>query len=110
MAASHLPRLLSNHPFSAPDLDLTYRSRFLLHDSSNAIGLSGLLVLPQPKSKPEPEPEPRKLCRNGGLILGISEIGDLWFVIVVTVGDRVWEGGLVVVIGAWRWWQQWWRW
>ncbi|KAH7837165.1 hypothetical protein Vadar_010436 [Vaccinium darrowii] len=47
VAASNLPRLLSNHPFSAPDSDLTYRSRFLLHDPSDAIGLSGLLVLPQ---------------------------------------------------------------
>ncbi|XP_058196772.1 uncharacterized protein LOC131312805 isoform X1 [Rhododendron vialii] len=47
VAASHLPRLLNNHPFSAPDSDLTYRSRFLLHDPSDAMGLSGLLVLPQ---------------------------------------------------------------
>ncbi|KAG5516883.1 hypothetical protein RHGRI_037572 [Rhododendron griersonianum] len=44
VAASHLPRLLSNHPFSAPDSDLTYRSRFLLHDPSDAMGLSGLLA------------------------------------------------------------------
>lgn len=27
------------------------------------------------------------------MIFGISEIGDLCFVIVVTVGDQVWEGG-----------------
>ncbi|KAI8549373.1 hypothetical protein RHMOL_Rhmol06G0019500 [Rhododendron molle] len=69
VAASHLPRLLSNHPFSAPNSDLTYRSRFFLHDPSDAMGLSGLLVLPQPESKlerePEPEPKPRKLRQNG---------------------------------------------
>ncbi|XP_057498885.1 uncharacterized protein LOC130783332 isoform X3 [Actinidia eriantha] len=50
VAAANLPRLLSNHPFSAPkspDSDPTYRSRLLLHDPSDAIGLPGLLVLPQ---------------------------------------------------------------
>ncbi|KAG5517564.1 hypothetical protein RHGRI_038084 [Rhododendron griersonianum] len=62
VAASHLPRLLSIHPFSAPDSDLTYRSHFLLHDPSDAMGL---LVLPQPKSKPECELKPRKLRQNG---------------------------------------------
>ncbi|GFY91860.1 hypothetical protein Acr_08g0002560 [Actinidia rufa] len=42
VAAANLPRLLSNHPFSAPkspDSDPTYRSRLLLHDPSDAIGL-----------------------------------------------------------------------
>ncbi|KAI8525832.1 hypothetical protein RHMOL_Rhmol13G0261600 [Rhododendron molle] len=51
--------------FSAPDFNLTYRSRFLLHDPSDAIGLSGLLILPRPKLKPERELEPRKLRQNG---------------------------------------------
>ncbi|KAF7151934.1 hypothetical protein RHSIM_Rhsim02G0056500 [Rhododendron simsii] len=66
MAAFHLPRLFSNHPFS----DLTYRSRFLLRDPFDAMGLSNLLILSQPKSKPErePEPEPRKLRQNGFLM------------------------------------------
>ncbi|KAF7139956.1 hypothetical protein RHSIM_Rhsim06G0142600 [Rhododendron simsii] len=66
MAASHLPRLLSNHPFSAPDSNLTYHSRFLPYNPSDAMGLSDLIVLSQPKSKPErePEPEPRKLRQN----------------------------------------------
>ncbi|GMN50833.1 hypothetical protein TIFTF001_019988 [Ficus carica] len=44
LAASNLPRLLHSSPDSA---DLSYRSRFLLHDSSDSLGLSGLLVLPQ---------------------------------------------------------------
>ncbi|KAI8571812.1 hypothetical protein RHMOL_Rhmol01G0148300 [Rhododendron molle] len=50
--------------FSAPDFDLTHRSRFLLHDPSDAMGLTGLLILPQPKSKPKRELEPRKLRQN----------------------------------------------
>lgn len=45
-AASHLPRLLDINNKST-DADLTYRSRFLLRDLSDAMGLSGLLVLPQ---------------------------------------------------------------
>ncbi|XAR59145.1 hypothetical protein NMG60_11014811 [Bertholletia excelsa] len=51
VAASNLPRLLSNHTLTSPkstdSSDLTYRSRFLLHDPSDAIGLPGLLILPQ---------------------------------------------------------------
>ncbi|KAG8365474.1 hypothetical protein BUALT_Bualt18G0108500 [Buddleja alternifolia] len=50
IAASHLPRLLSSSQSngSAVDLsDLSYRSRFLLHHSADALGLPGLLVLPQ---------------------------------------------------------------
>ena len=53
----HLSDLLSaeDHPSAADDSpadpsadsDLTYRSRFLLRDSTDSIGLSGLLVLPQ---------------------------------------------------------------
>lgn len=44
LAAASLPRLLHSSPDSS---DLSYRSRFLLQDSSDSIGLSGLLVLPQ---------------------------------------------------------------
>ncbi|XP_057950354.1 uncharacterized protein LOC131145225 isoform X2 [Malania oleifera] len=51
IAASELPLLLHHHHSTSPtksnDSDLTYRSRFLLHDPSDAMGLSGLLVLPQ---------------------------------------------------------------
>ncbi|KAL6991040.1 hypothetical protein U1Q18_009163 [Sarracenia purpurea var. burkii] len=50
VAASNLPRLLGNHAFTATksnDSDLTYRSRFLLHEPSDAMGFPGLLVLPQ---------------------------------------------------------------
>ncbi|XP_075502995.1 uncharacterized protein LOC142540601 [Primulina tabacum] len=54
IAASHLPRLLTSINVggqlnnSAMDAaDLSYRSRFLLNDPSDSIGLPGLLVLPQ---------------------------------------------------------------
>ncbi|KAL7213098.1 hypothetical protein ACSBR2_015746 [Camellia fascicularis] len=47
MAASHFPALLSKHSPKSSDSDLSYRSRFLLHDPSDALGLPGLLVLPQ---------------------------------------------------------------
>ncbi|KAJ0017306.1 hypothetical protein Pint_10625 [Pistacia integerrima] len=48
IAASNLPPLLSSHVDSTNNSsDLSYRSRFLLHDPSDSIGLSGLLVLPQ---------------------------------------------------------------
>ncbi|CAK9181782.1 unnamed protein product [Ilex paraguariensis] len=51
VAASHLPRLLRNPSFNATKAadtsDLTYRTRLLLHDPSDAMGLPGLLVLPQ---------------------------------------------------------------
>ncbi|RVX08491.1 Trafficking protein particle complex subunit 13 [Vitis vinifera] len=47
LAASDLPRLLHNHTLKSNDSDLTYRTRFLLNDPSDAMGLSGLLVLPQ---------------------------------------------------------------
>ncbi|XP_059659214.1 uncharacterized protein LOC132306009 [Cornus florida] len=49
VAAAHLPRLLStqNVNTKSNDSDLTYRARFLLHDPSDAMGLPGLLVLPQ---------------------------------------------------------------
>jgi hypothetical protein len=48
IAASHLPRLIDSHIANPADSsDLTYRSRFLLHDPSDPMGLSGLLVLPQ---------------------------------------------------------------
>ncbi|XP_073144875.1 uncharacterized protein [Henckelia pumila] len=54
IAASHLPRLLTNINVggqsnnSAMDpADLSYRSRFLLNHPSDSIGLPGLLVLPQ---------------------------------------------------------------
>ncbi|KAI7999493.1 Trafficking protein particle complex subunit 13 [Camellia lanceoleosa] len=47
MAASHFPALLSKHSPKFSDSDLSYRSRFLLHDPSDALGLPGLLVLPQ---------------------------------------------------------------
>ncbi|KAL9662032.1 hypothetical protein QQ045_026860 [Rhodiola kirilowii] len=53
-AASHLPELLQSLTTSTPtaakiitESDLSFRSRFLLHDPSDAIGVSGLLVLPQ---------------------------------------------------------------
>ncbi|GLT54206.1 hypothetical protein SLA2020_274240 [Shorea laevis] len=48
IAASHLPRLIDCHVANPSDSsDLSYRSRFLLHDPSDPMGLSGLLVLPQ---------------------------------------------------------------
>ncbi|XP_030481102.1 uncharacterized protein LOC115698061 [Cannabis sativa] len=47
IAAFQLPRLLPSLSSSTVDSDLTYRSRFLLPDLSDSIGLSGLLVLPQ---------------------------------------------------------------
>ncbi|XWS18369.1 hypothetical protein CRYUN_Cryun32bG0037600 [Craigia yunnanensis] len=48
LAASNLPPLLSSHVSkSTYSYDLTYGNRFLLHHPSNAMGFSGLLVLPQ---------------------------------------------------------------
>ncbi|XP_015890235.3 uncharacterized protein LOC107424855 isoform X2 [Ziziphus jujuba] len=49
IAASQLPRLLRSHHLSNPtaDSDLSFRTRFLLRDSTDSMGLSGLLVLPQ---------------------------------------------------------------
>ncbi|KDO75901.1 hypothetical protein CISIN_1g013275mg [Citrus sinensis] len=47
IAASNLPPLISSDVTTNKSSDLTYRSRFLLHDSADSIGLSGLLVLPQ---------------------------------------------------------------
>ncbi|KAI4296706.1 hypothetical protein L6164_036644 [Bauhinia variegata] len=48
MAAGNVPRLLSDlHLTDSGGSDPNYRSRFLLHDSSDAMGLSGLLMLPQ---------------------------------------------------------------
>ncbi|KAA8515278.1 hypothetical protein F0562_018492 [Nyssa sinensis] len=49
IAASHFPRLLSTQSVNSKsnESDLTYRNRFLLHDPSDAMGLPGLLVLPQ---------------------------------------------------------------
>lgn len=48
LSASQLPQLLSSATSSSSaDADLTYRSRFLLLHPSDAIGLPGLLVLPQ---------------------------------------------------------------
>uniref|UniRef100_A0A5B7BS49 Putative trafficking protein particle complex subunit 13 n=1 Tax=Davidia involucrata TaxID=16924 RepID=A0A5B7BS49_DAVIN len=49
IAASHFPRLLNTQSVNnkSNDSDLTYRNRFLLHDPSDAMGLPGLLVLPQ---------------------------------------------------------------
>ncbi|XP_041026047.1 trafficking protein particle complex subunit 13 [Juglans microcarpa x Juglans regia] len=48
IAASELPRLFDSHVSNPTDSsDLSYRSRFLLHDPSDPMGLSGLLVLPQ---------------------------------------------------------------
>ncbi|XP_044496975.1 trafficking protein particle complex subunit 13-like isoform X2 [Mangifera indica] len=48
IAASNLPSLLSSYVDSTKNSsDLSYRSRLLLHDPSDSIGLSGLLVLPQ---------------------------------------------------------------
>ncbi|KAK4755019.1 hypothetical protein SAY87_008776 [Trapa incisa] len=49
MAASHLPRLLGSLKFqpSGDAADLGYRNRFLLNDSTDSMGLSGLLLLPQ---------------------------------------------------------------
>ncbi|MED6132034.1 hypothetical protein PIB30_015396 [Stylosanthes scabra] len=46
LAASSLPPLLSPTT-SSPSPDPNYRHRFLLHHSSDAMGLSALLVLPQ---------------------------------------------------------------
>ncbi|KAK7252166.1 hypothetical protein RIF29_35930 [Crotalaria pallida] len=43
-----LPPLFASHsPSPSPDSDPNYRNRFLLHHSSDPMGLSGLLVLPQ---------------------------------------------------------------
>ncbi|XP_022715903.1 trafficking protein particle complex subunit 13-like isoform X2 [Durio zibethinus] len=48
LAASNLPQLLSSHISEATDSsDLTYANRFLLHQPSDSMGFSGLLVLPQ---------------------------------------------------------------
>lgn len=47
IAASRLPPLFQNLTPKSNVSDLSYRSRFLLQDSSDAMGLSGLLVLPQ---------------------------------------------------------------
>lgn len=49
IAASHLPRLLGSLRIqpSGDAADLSYRTRFLLNDSTDAMGLSGLLLLPQ---------------------------------------------------------------
>ncbi|KAL0535070.1 hypothetical protein IC582_029384 [Cucumis melo] len=47
VAANQLPRLLAAQFSDDSDSDLSYSSRFLLHDSSDAMGLTGLLVLPQ---------------------------------------------------------------
>lgn len=48
LAASNLPPLLSSHVSKSTDSsDLTYANRFLLHHPSDAMGFSGLLVLPQ---------------------------------------------------------------
>ncbi|KAK3005377.1 hypothetical protein RJ639_016781 [Escallonia herrerae] len=49
VAAQHLPRLLGSQSINSKstESDLTYRSRFLLQDPYDAVGLSGLLVLPQ---------------------------------------------------------------
>ncbi|XWS12672.1 hypothetical protein CRYUN_Cryun37aG0110400 [Craigia yunnanensis] len=48
LAASNLPPLLSTHVSKSTDsYDLTYGNRFLLHHPSDAMGFSGLLVLPQ---------------------------------------------------------------
>ncbi|XP_030467847.2 uncharacterized protein LOC115686630 isoform X1 [Syzygium oleosum] len=45
LAAARLPALVAAHLAAAPDP--TYRSRFLLRDPADAMGLSGLLLLPQ---------------------------------------------------------------
>ncbi|GAB2298689.1 hypothetical protein Dimus_032761 [Dionaea muscipula] len=47
IAAAELPPLLHSQSPENVDPDLTYRSRFLLKNSADAAGLSGLLVLPQ---------------------------------------------------------------
>ncbi|KAL5730237.1 hypothetical protein ACHQM5_003085 [Ranunculus cassubicifolius] len=49
IAASHLPNLFSPHNSISDQQsdDLSYRNRFELKNPSDAIGLSGLLVLPQ---------------------------------------------------------------
>ncbi|XP_030972008.1 trafficking protein particle complex subunit 13 [Quercus lobata] len=48
IAASNLTPLLDRHVAKPTDSsDLSYRTRFLLHDSSDPMGLSSLLVLPQ---------------------------------------------------------------
>ncbi|KAK2967213.1 hypothetical protein RJ640_030130 [Escallonia rubra] len=49
VASQHLPRLLGSQSISSnsTESDLTFRSRFLLQDPYDAVGLSGLLVLPQ---------------------------------------------------------------
>lgn len=46
LASTQLPRLLRSNS-NASDADPTYRSRLLISDPSDSIGLSGLLVLPQ---------------------------------------------------------------
>lgn len=48
VAAPNLTPLLDRHVANPTDSsDLSYRTRFLLHDSSDPMGLSSLLVLPQ---------------------------------------------------------------
>ncbi|KAK4759751.1 hypothetical protein SAY87_022882 [Trapa incisa] len=49
VAASHLPRLMGGLKVkpSGDAADLSYRNRFLLNDSTDSMGLSGLLLLPQ---------------------------------------------------------------
>ncbi|XVF25830.1 hypothetical protein REPUB_Repub13aG0247500 [Reevesia pubescens] len=48
LAAANLPPLISSHVSKSTDSsDLTYANRFLLHHPSDAMGFSGLLVLPQ---------------------------------------------------------------
>lgn len=47
IAASCLPSLLSSSTPPSSDSDPSFRSRYLLQHSSDSIGLSGLLVLPQ---------------------------------------------------------------
>ncbi|KAF5176509.1 Trafficking protein particle complex subunit [Thalictrum thalictroides] len=46
-AASQLPTLLKQNPTTETIPDLTYRNRYELQNPSDAMGLSGLLVLPQ---------------------------------------------------------------
>ncbi|KAF8411168.1 hypothetical protein HHK36_003711 [Tetracentron sinense] len=46
-AASQLPPLFPPNTNFSDELDLTYRDRFQLRNPSDAMGLSGLLVLPQ---------------------------------------------------------------
>ncbi|KAF7116524.1 hypothetical protein RHSIM_RhsimUnG0025300 [Rhododendron simsii] len=65
MAASHLPRLLSNHPFS----DLTYRSRFLLHDpfAPWASPASSSSPSRSQSSSVSPSPSPESCAKMGFL-------------------------------------------